>query len=33
MIKMTDADIVQTGFAIADGKMGYKELVDWVNYS
>ena len=29
-LEMTDADIVQTGFAIADGKMGYKELVDWI---
>ena len=31
-IKCTDEEIIKIGLSIADGSMGYDELVDWVIY-
>lgn len=30
-IEATNDEVVQVGFAVADGKMNYEQLVDWVH--
>lgn len=30
-IRCTDAELVHIGFSVADGSMGYEELLKWVN--